>query len=163
MTACDVSAPMLEIAKQKAQALNLTPSICFVQKGAEDIPFESNSYDIVISAFVLRNIRHSIDVVLKGVWESLKPGGIISFVDLTEPDNVLMASINAAYLKTIVTLWGALLFRDREPIRYLRNSMKSFYRASDFVRLLEHAHFSNVSCRRFLFGIVTHYTALKKA
>jgi demethylmenaquinone methyltransferase / 2-methoxy-6-polyprenyl-1,4-benzoquinol methylase len=157
VVALDPSAKMLQLARGKEQRLFSTPRIRWLKHKAEDLPLNSKPFDALISGFVLRNLAPQLDRAINGFYHSLKPGGRISFVDLTEPDNPLIRRMASAYFSTAVTLWGFLCFRKQEPVRYLRRSLQTFFRARDFCSLLQNAGFQNVTANRYLFGLITHY------
>ncbi len=166
----DVSQPMLGFAARKtaereakAVAAGVLPApIRWVHRGAQELPLDGEPYfDAAVSAFVLRNVHSEIGRVLEGVKKSLKPGGRISFLDLTEPESRFLAWGSRVYMSTVVLVIGTLVFRDAEPVRYLKQSMQRFFRASEFKALLEKAGFVKVRSRAFLFGAVTLYEAEK--
>lgn len=167
----DVSEPMLRFAAQKtdvrrrAQVAGLgigQPAIRWVRRGAQELPLSDEAaFDAAVSAFVLRNVHSEIGRVLDGVKKSLKPGGRISFLDLTEPESRFLAWGSRTYMSTVVLVIGTLVFRDPEPVRYLKASMQRFFKASEFKALLEKAGFVKVRSRAFLFGAVTLYEAEK--
>lgn len=167
----DVSEPMLAFAREKAavragaKVEGLGPGLApirWVRRGAQELPLEDEApFDAAVSAFVLRNVHSEIDRVLAGVKKSLKPGGRIAFIDLTEPESRVLAMGSRFYMSTVVLGIGMLVFRDAEPVKYLKASMQRFFRASEFRALLEKAGFTNVRSRGFLFGAVTLYEAEK--
>ena len=157
----DFSEPMLLQAQAKQQRLGIQGDLKWVLRKAEEIPFEEVSYDAVLSGFVLRNIALNIDSILKGIHQSLREGGLISFIDLTEPENALMRRLGFIYLNVIVYYWGRCLFKSAYPGNYLKESMQNFFRPKAFVKHLEEIGFKNIKAHSYLFGMITHYTAQK--
>lgn len=157
----DFSPDMLKIAAQKARAAGLEGRVRWVQRSAEDIPFEEAPYDGVVSGYVLRNIYEHIDSILAGIYKALKTGGWISFVDLTEPRNPVMRRLSYAYLESVTRLCGRLIFGSDYPDTYLRDSMKRFLKTDEFEALLTRTGFKNVRARPLMGGMVTHYFASK--
>lgn len=142
-----------------AAGLGFAP-IRWVHRGAQELPLDNEKpFDAVVSAFVLRNVHSEIARVLEGVKKSLKPGGRIAFLDLTEPESKFLSWGSRLYMSTVVLAIGTLVFRDPEPVRYLKASMQRFFKASEFKKLLTDAGFENVRSRSFLFGAVTLYEA----
>jgi len=156
----DFSEPMLQVAARKTELQNAPGTIRWELRGAEEIPFEETPYDAAVSGFVLRNLR-GIESILAGVYRSLRPGGLISFVDLTEPLNPIFRRGGVLYLNTAVMICGRFVFGASYPEGYLRDSMKSFFRAPEFAALLSKTGFVNVRAKSFLFGMVTLYTGRK--
>ena len=157
----DFSPSMLRLAEEKRLQRGIRAGIRWIQKRAEDIPFEAELYDAVISGFVLRNLHENIEVILAGVYDSLKRGGVISFVDLTEQESSLMRFFSRAYMKTVVRLWGRIFFHDTYPVRYLQGSMVRFFRAKKFSALLERVGFEDIRTESHWLGAVTHYLGRK--
>jgi len=157
----DFSAPMLRLAREKGRRLGLGGKIRWVELPAWEIPFEDEPYDIVISGFVLRNLLKDIDRVLDGIFHALRPGGLIRFLDITEPDHAVMRWINQAYFRTIVRGWGKLCFGDSHPVDYLEDSIASFPRVIEFQSKLASHGFRNLGLKRFLGGTITLYEGVK--
>ncbi len=157
----DFSADMLKVADRKARAAGLEGRIRWVQKPAEAIPFEEVLYDGVISGYVLRNIYKNIESILAGLYRSLKPGGWVSIVDLTEPKNPVMRSLSFAWLQSVTWLCGRMTFGKDYPDTYLRDSMKRFLKADEFSALLAKTGFKNVRAQGLVGGMVTHYSGTK--
>ena len=164
----DFSPQMLEIAKKRwgrvqETRASLVPylKVRFVLKKAEELPIEKESYDMVVSGFVLRNLYQNIDQILLGVHQSLKNGGMISFVDITEPENRLWAMIWKIYFNTIAVFYGKMLFGKDYPSLYLAQSAERFVKAQDFVKKLEAAGFKQTRARALMLGVITLYQAVK--
>lgn len=159
----DFSAQMLEVARWKYRQRRRETIGTFrpLAGRAEDLPLDGQRFDVIVSGFVLRNLYAQIGRILTGVYASLNPGGIISFLDLTEPLHPLVGAGFRLYLLTAVGLYGAVLFGNDYPIPYLPDSARRFCKASEFVRALEHAGFTAVTARSFMFGTVTLYQARK--
>jgi len=158
----DFSGRMLQLAEEKRIQHGITGPIRWVQKSAEEIPFEEEPYDAVISGFVLRNLYSNIHSILEGVYRGLRRGGVISFVDLTEQENPCVRFFSRIYMKTLVQLWGRWFFGNSHPVHYLQGSMQRFFRAREFVDVLKRVGFEDIRTRSYWFGAVTQYTAWKR-
>ncbi len=159
----DFSANMLSLAKERYRRLDLSglAKHRFVLKRAEELPIEKEPFDLVVSGFVLRNLYENIDAVLKGVFYSLKSGGMISFLDITKPKSKLVAGLWKMYMRTVAALYGKILFGKDYPGFYLVQSAERFLNADEFAQKLEAAGFVCVRRRSFVFGIITLYQAVK--
>ena len=159
----DFSEKMLSIAKNRFEKLSLNGECRFrlVRGKAEDIGAESESYDLVVSGFVLRNLYQNIDPILAGVHRILRTGGQISFLDITEPKNKWVSALWQCYMNTLAALYGKLLFGKDYPALYLTESAKRFLKAGEFVEKLKGKGFRNVHARSFMFGVITLYHAVK--
>ncbi len=159
----DFSEKMLERAAERLQKNpRLRDSeVTFLKRRAEDLPMERECYDLVVSGFVLRNIYENIDWVLKGVYQSLKDGGQISFLDITEPSNPIQRGLWQFYMHTVVALYGKILFGKDYPVDYLTASAQRFVKPPDFVKKLETAGFKQTKVRKFMMGSIVLYQAAK--
>ena len=155
----DFSENMLVVAQKRADDLGL--SVRFERRSAEEIPFERKPYDAVVSGFVLRNIYENIDAILRGVHDSLRTEGIISFLDFTEPPGKLRKKLWQWYMNHIVAFYGRTLFGKDYPEYYMTDSAERFLKAPEFVEKLKAAGFENISTQKFMMGIIVLYRARK--
>lgn len=79
VTGVDFSTQMVEIATQRY------PQVTFQQANAEQLPFGDNSFDAVVSNFVVHHLARP-DVVFKEVSRVLKPGGCFAFIVFEAPE-----------------------------------------------------------------------------
>ncbi len=78
VTGVDLSSTMLKFARQNAEIRNL--SIKYEQSDAESLPFEDNSFDVVVSRHVLWTTTDPEKVLMEWM-RVLKPTGRIVYVD----------------------------------------------------------------------------------
>lgn len=158
----DFSEKMLAIADKKHKRLDLPPeNFRLVLRDAKDLPLDERPFDLIVSGFAFRNLYENIEKILDGMRRSLKTGGRIAVLDLTEPENPLLAKIFKSYLYFCVGLYGTLLFGKNYPVAYLPDSASRFFRARQFKQALEKTGFKSVRARSFFFGAVTLYEAAK--
>lgn len=82
VTALDVSAPMLEVARDRATAGS--GSVDFVNADAASYPFPPESYDVLYSQFGLMFFRNPGEA-FANLFRALRPDGRVSFVCWREP------------------------------------------------------------------------------
>ena len=160
----DFSKNMLSIARSRAEKQSINEKgvlLRFEERSAESIPFEAEPYDLVLSGFVLRNIHENIDEILRGVYQSLKNGGAISFLDFTEPPGPVRKKIWQWYMNTVVALYGRLLFGKDFPLFYMTDSAARFLKAPEFAQKLRDTGFQNVTVQKFMMGVIVLYRAKK--
>lgn len=161
--ALDFSDQMLKIAEGKAETRSKSCSIEWICDSITNLPnSRCGDYDAIISGFVMRNLHDVIQESVRSMFRSLKPGGILSVVDLTEPNSRFLRLGSKIHMNTCITLFGLMCFGKMEPVRHLHASMKHFFRAHEFKVLLELAGFQGVTATSYCFGAVTHYTAYKQ-
>lgn len=157
----DFSEPMLTRARlrQKNEGFNGSTPLEFVRADAAELPVGVERFDVVVSGFVLRNIYASIDRVLQGIRESLRPDGSIRLLDFTVPPDPIRRALWWSYLNTVGTAIGWALFGKDYPHRYLTDSAKRFIKPDEFMERLSRSGFKDIRCRRFFLGSVVLYEA----
>ena len=160
----DFSENMLTIARKRIEKRGVGKSgvtVFFEQRRAEEIPFEEKPYDLVVSGFVLRNIYENIDEILRGVHQSLKVGGEISFLDFTEPPGIVQKRLWRWYMNTVAAFYGKVLFGKNFPLFYITDSAQRFLKAPEFVQKLREAGFKEATAQKLMTGIIVLYRAKK--
>jgi len=75
----DFSASMVEVAKSRY------PTLSFREADAESIPFDDESFDAVVSSFVVHHLARP-ETVFREVHRVLKPGGRFAFAVFAAPE-----------------------------------------------------------------------------
>ena len=121
----DFSEDMVQAAREKLAG---KADAQFMVGSAEHLPFAANSFDGVVSAFVVRNIHHGgvLNSSLKEFYRVLRPGGRIVHLELTQPLKGPMLWGYRAYMKTILPSIGWAMFGPRWPKNYLNQTIKNF-------------------------------------
>ncbi|HXV18651.1 MAG TPA: ubiquinone/menaquinone biosynthesis methyltransferase [Candidatus Omnitrophota bacterium] len=165
VTGIDFSRSMLDLACSRYRALGHTgnPDEVFLFRSAEDLPIPGKQYDVIVSGFVLRNVFEHIDAILDGVFRSLKPGGRIRFLDITEPTSPLVKTFWKFYMMTVVAVYGRVLFGKDYPAFYLTRSAERFFKPADFAAKLVSHGFQKVRARDLFMGIITLYEGERPA
>lgn len=159
----DFSAQMLKVAQLRFDALGLSPKMRFrlVHEKAENIRNLEGSFDLIVSAYALRNLYENIDSILGQMYEGLKPGGTISLLDITLPQAPLLRGIWKFYMTFVVGIYGAILFGKNYPIPYLPDSADRFLQPHALEQKILQTGFKSVRVRTFVLGSVTLYQARK--
>lgn len=123
VTACDLSAQMLEVVAAAAIARDL-PNIRTTRMAAEKLSFADASFDLVITRF---SAHHWSDVSagLREMHRVLRPGGMMVVIDIVAPENPLHDT----------TLQAIELLRDASHVRD--------YRVGEWAAMLEAAGFEH--------------------
>ena len=156
VTGLDVSAAMLARAEQKFGA----DGIDWLQGDALHLPFDDASFDVVASAFVLRNLPDLAGSFAE-MTRVLKPGGRLVGLDITHPPDSAWGKLLRVGFEEGVTRVAGLLSGDRSAYRYLPNSLSGYPSADELSRMLESADLVDVSYRRLSMGAVALHVGLK--
>lgn len=150
----DPSMNMLRFAKQKG----LTLLVC---AEAEKLPFKTNCFDKVTTAFTIRNFSSLTDV-FNEIKRVLKIHGRFCAIDIGQPRNFLMKNISVLWFSTIVPQLGALLGLKKAYV-YLNNSLSYIPDPQELRSQLTQLNFSNVGFKELFFSNVYSIFASKES
>ena len=156
VTGLDVSAAMLSRAEQKFGA----DGIDWLQGDALHLPFGDGSFDVVASAFVLRNLPDLAGSFAE-MSRVLKPGGRLIGLDITHPPDSAWGKLLRVGFEEGVTRVAGLLSGDRSAYRYLPNSLSGYPTADELSLMLEAAGLEDVTYRRLSLGAVALHVGRK--
>lgn len=157
---CDISEGMMSIGREKVQAKGLDQLISFQRGDSENLPFESNSFDVITVAYGVRNFEN-IDQGLAEMNRVLRPGGILVVLELSKPRVFPVKQIFNIYFKFILPIIGKTFSKDHRAYTYLPESVESFPEGEEFLQLLGKAGFTNTIWKPQTFGISSLYTGIK--
>jgi demethylmenaquinone methyltransferase/2-methoxy-6-polyprenyl-1,4-benzoquinol methylase len=149
---CDFCHPMLRIGKEKAGRSKLLHKIELLEGDALELPFPAGAFDIVVSAFVLRNLAD----IRKGLGEMhrvLRPGGIVAILDFSMPQNAFLGAIYRFYFLKMLPRLGRWISGVDGAYQYLPNSVQSFEAPDVLKVLMMQAGFADVEYRLLTGGI----------
>jgi demethylmenaquinone methyltransferase/2-methoxy-6-polyprenyl-1,4-benzoquinol methylase len=124
------------------------------------LPLPDKVFDAVVSAFLLRNVA-DIQQSLKEMYRVLKTGGRVVILDATRPGHSFFTPLVRVYLHIIIPLMGRVITGQADAYTYLPDSMEKFVRAEELVVRMASAGFHEVMFRRFNFGSMAIYWAVK--
>jgi len=159
VTGIDLSDQMMAIGKKKVERLP-SQDVTFLHANAQQMPFDSNTFDGVTCAFGCRNFQN-LDEGLREMYRVLKPGGQVTILGFSYPSNRLIRAVYDCYFTRVLPWIGSVVSRDKQAYTYLNRSVKSFCWGEAFVQHMREAGFVNESFRLLTFGIATIYTAKK--
>jgi demethylmenaquinone methyltransferase/2-methoxy-6-polyprenyl-1,4-benzoquinol methylase len=157
----DISQKMLDIAWSKIQNKNLTGKISLEIGEAEQLRFDSDTFDAVISAFGVRNFEN-LKLGLCEFYRVLCTGGIVMILEFSKPNKMPIKQMYKFYSKFFLPWMGGMISKNRPAYNYLPDTIREFPDGDDFCRILSDTGFSNVNCYPQTFGIASIYTAVKE-
>ena len=159
--AVDLSAPMLNVARKKPEARNIS----FVVSDVKALEFSDDSLDLITIAFATRNINLSREALIQTFAEFrrvLKPGGRFINLETSQPSSRLFRWIFHTYVKLVVKPVGGLISGSYTGYAYLKHTIPHFYPPEALSDIMRQAGFKNVTYRKLLFGIGAIHQALKQ-
>jgi demethylmenaquinone methyltransferase / 2-methoxy-6-polyprenyl-1,4-benzoquinol methylase len=149
---CDFCHPMLQVGVHKVALHNRHLAISLLEADALVLPFADASFDIVVSAFVLRNLT-DIDRGLLEMRRVLRPGGLLGILDFGMPRIPLLGAIYRWYFMRILPKIGKLLSGVDGPYGYLPASVQAFPPVETLQGKVERAGFADAEYRLLTAGI----------
>jgi len=144
----DFSENMLNIAKSKNNCVS------FIHCDATNLPFEDNSFDIVIAAFGLRNILNA-EKAVEEIYRVLKPQGKFLHLDFGEK-NLFSKIFDFA-----VIILSKLLSNNHFAYSYLVESKKEFPLPKDLIKDFESKGFKFIKRQDYCFGVISSQIMIK--
>jgi demethylmenaquinone methyltransferase/2-methoxy-6-polyprenyl-1,4-benzoquinol methylase len=126
-----------------------------VLSDAQRLPYREGSFDLVTSAFLIRNLS-DIGQGFREMRRVLAPGGNLLALEVGEPPGALLAPLFHSYFDRVVPKVGRL-FGTEEPYRYLSRSLRNLPSRASLVAGLKAAGFTDVVAHPLTGGIVTTF------
>ena len=157
--AADFALPMMQV----GQTMPFGQLVSWCAADAMNLPFASESFDAVVSGYLVRNVSDLPRTLAEQV-RVLKPGGRVVILDTTPPPpNVLRPAI-IAYLKYGIPLMGRMISgkQGADAYRYLPESTQAFRTPDELAELMHKAGIQPVEYTTFMFGTVAVHWGIKK-
>ena len=145
----DFSQAMLEEAKR-----TLPDQVECVLGDFHNLPFEKESFDLVISAFTLRSVK-DMPKFTQEVFGILTENGKAAFLCLTRPRSLFLKALYYPYLKFYLPLVGWFFSGHAKAYRFLSESIQTFQSPELTAQMMREAGFRKVEIHRFTFGAAT--------
>ena len=161
VTGTDLSAGMLEVAKQKVADKGLADMIELQEADSEQLPFSDNTFDAVTVAFGVRNYEN-LDKGLTEMARVIKPGARMVILEFSKPTSFPFKQIYTFYFKNILPTMGGAISHDKKAYEYLPQSVLAFPDGEEFEAHMITAGVKPVERISQTFGIATIYVGEKK-
>lgn len=157
----DFTPAMLDIARQRLEAgENNGVPVELAVVDAQDIPYASESFDVVTMAYGIRNMPKR-DQALSEIYRVLRPGGSCCILEFSTPPNPVMRALYDKYLTLGIPTWGKITTGQCEGFVYLSSSIKAFPDQEHFSKMLKNVGFRCVDYTNCTFGVAAVYIARK--
>jgi demethylmenaquinone methyltransferase/2-methoxy-6-polyprenyl-1,4-benzoquinol methylase len=156
----DINADMLRVGAERAKGWRYPAQASFVEANAEELPFESGSFDAYTIAFGIRNVPR-IQRALEEAHRVLKRGGRILVLEFSQVDVPGFDAVYRAFSDTLIPPMGRLVTGDAQPYQYLVESIRKFPDPSAFSAMLTKAGFRRARHTSFTGNIATLFSGWK--
>lgn len=151
--AADFTMEMMHVGRMRTVTRGQSARIAWICCDALYLPFPGETFDALISGFLLRNVI-DLERVLSESYRALKDGGRFIALDTTQPPENLIAPFIRFHLNKLIPNLGGFLAGDREAYTYLPESTAGFLRAEQLAVYMVRAGFHEVGFRRLMLGTV---------
>jgi demethylmenaquinone methyltransferase/2-methoxy-6-polyprenyl-1,4-benzoquinol methylase len=155
----DIADVMLELGRKKIKKKGLSGTIQFIEADSENLPFADNSFDVVSSAFGVRNFE-TLEKGLGEMYRVLRPGGHVLILEASDPENMPFKKLYKAYMTKICPAIGGL-FSENKAYNYLNRSVSVFPTGKAFTDILAHIGFTEATHYPQSMGVASIYLAKK--
>jgi len=160
--AVDLNAAMLQVGWKKIQGQHLADRISCLQMNAENLTFQSDSFDTVTAGFCIRNVGNLMQT-FREILRVLKPGGRFVCLEFSRPVPAWLRALYNWYSFRLLPFIGTLVARDKTGVyEYLPASIRTFPEQRRLSDLLRTAGFHHVEYQNLSGGIVAIHVAMKE-
>jgi len=132
----DFALPMMRIGRAKVDSRRAR-QIDFVGGDALSLPFEDNTFDACLSAFIMRNV---VDVAqsFREQRRVVRPGARVVCLEIAQPTMPIFRDLFELYFGRLVPLVGALV-SEGDAYTYLPHSVSSFLTPRELAAVMRDA------------------------
>jgi demethylmenaquinone methyltransferase/2-methoxy-6-polyprenyl-1,4-benzoquinol methylase len=157
----DFSHTMLTRAKEKALELsNGNAPIPFLEADALRLPFASESFALVTTAFGFRNLAN-YEEGLREIYRVLRPGGTLAILEFTEPAPGIIGSTYRFYCQKVLPAIGGVISGDAAAYAYLPKSVARFFRPDELATLMKSVGYQGIRYNLMMLQSVALHLGLK--
>jgi len=155
----DLTLAMLDVARRKAQA-KTSQRIGWVNSDGLALAFPNDTFDAVISVFMLRNVPDVAQAFAEQVRVA-RPGGRVVCLEMTWPQRFPITWFFWLYFFGVAPLLGQLIAKNRAAYTYLPQSVRKFPAPAATAKIMEAAGLREVSWKMKMLGTVAIFVGVK--
>ncbi len=159
VTVSDINPDMLAVGMERAAERDIG-GLSWSEQNAEQLSFDSASFDAYTIAFGIRNVTH-IDKALQEAHRVLKRGGRFFCLEFSTTTWPGFSEVYDFYSHKIVPKVGQMIAGDAESYRYLIESIRRFPDMPRFEQMIRDAGFVQTRCEPILGGLVAIHSGWK--
>jgi demethylmenaquinone methyltransferase/2-methoxy-6-polyprenyl-1,4-benzoquinol methylase len=149
---------MLQIGRRKVNEATVANAVHLLAGDALGLPFRNASFDVVVSAFVLRNLA-DLEKGLREARRVLRPGGVLAALEFAIPRAPVFGALYRFYFIRILPLLGNAVSGVAGAYRYLPESVQAFPSPEELKKIIAGTGFTAVECKPLSAGIAVLYLA----
>ncbi|MDO5852636.1 MAG: ubiquinone/menaquinone biosynthesis methyltransferase [Thermoplasmata archaeon] len=161
----DITPRMLQLAEKKEAERDLPSKIEWRVGDALDLEFPDDSFSLVTSGYMLRNVT-DIQQAVSEMHRVLVPGGRVVVAELSKPDNKVVRYFYDIYMRRIKKKGrkydkGKAIDGKQPAYDWLTSSIEGFPYGEDMVAIFKKAGFEDARFYVKSFGAVNIYVGTK--
>ena len=156
----DINRSMLEVGRDRLLDAGLAQNVRYTQANAEALPFGSNTFDLVVIGFGLRNVTRK-DLALAEMNRVLKPGGRAFVLEFSQVSQPLLGRLYDLYSFQLLPRIGKLFANDEASYRYLAESIRMHPPQAELAGMMRTAGFGQCQYVNMLGGVVALHGGVK--
>ena len=156
----DISGEMIKLQRKKLTKRKLDHLIKPQVADAENLPFKSASFNVVMTAFGVRNFEN-LEKGLNEMHRVLNKNGMAVILEFSSPKGLFFKQLFRFYFSNILPWIGRNVSEDTKAYTYLPDSVNTFPSGKDFTQILLDAGFKNTRYIVLSFGIASIYVGEK--
>jgi demethylmenaquinone methyltransferase/2-methoxy-6-polyprenyl-1,4-benzoquinol methylase len=158
VVAVDFAPAMLSVGHEKVRQRRLVDRVALVRGDAMRIPLGDGVVDAITIGFGIRNVENTSSACDE-MHRVLAPGGRLAILEFAIPATPGLRALYLWYFNQVLPFIGRLISGHTGAYTYLPASVGAFVSSEEFVTILRHHGFVDISAARLTFGIVFLYTA----
>ncbi len=152
---------MLAVGEQKKRRRGIDGRVTFVEADAQQLPFDSDTFQIVCVAFGLRNVADT-DRGLREMTRVCRPGGRVAVLEFSMPQRQPVKSLYGWYFRHVLPKVGQWLARnDHAAYNYLPQSVGEFPQGEQLLERMRQAGLRETRHHPLSFGVASLYIGTK--
>ncbi|MGQ9501931.1 MAG: ubiquinone/menaquinone biosynthesis methyltransferase [Anaerolineae bacterium] len=160
IAALDLVPTMLYLARRRAQSAHPQPA--WMVGDTMHLPFATDTFDAVASAFLLRNVT-DVAAALREQTRVTRPGGRVLVLEVPRPEGKTLTNrLFRLYFRHIVPLLGRVITGDRDAYKYLPASAETFLTRNQLHSIMESIGLDDARCHSLMLGAVVICAAVKR-
>lgn len=159
-TVLDLTRPMLEEGRKRAEAAQMADSLDWVTGDAMKLPFKDNTFDVYTISFGIRNVTRPQEA-LNEAYRVLRPGGRLMVLEFSHLPNDGLQKLYDLYSFNVIPRMGQAIAGDYDSYQYLVESIRKFPDQESFLGMVRKAGFENAKYRNLSMGIACLHSGWK--
>lgn len=139
---------------------SILPDCKFVVASAQDMPFEDQTFDAVVSGYLTRNLE-STDKYFSEAMRVLKQGGMFANLDIYNPTLPGYSQLFGIYFYHFVPFLGDHV-TESDSYTYLAKSVKNFFPPETILEKIVAAGFKDVKMKKMMLGSIAMHVGRKE-